>query len=65
MKEVLNGQSGRLFESLRNRRSLCYNTGTLSTSGFGQGMFVGYVLTAPESAAEARQAPAGGTRRPG
>ena len=56
MKEVLNGQSGRLFESLRNRRSLCYNTGTLSTSGFGQGMFVGYVLTAPESAAEARRA---------
>ena len=56
MKEVLNGQSGRLFESLRNRRSLCYNTGTLSTAGFGQGMFMGYVLTAPESETAAREA---------
>ena len=56
LKEVLNGQSGRLFESLRNRRSLCYNTGTLSTAGFGQGMFLGYVLTAPETENEARDA---------
>jgi len=56
LKEVLNGQSGRLFESLRNRRSLCYNTGTLSTAGFGQGMFMGYVLTAPETEDQARQA---------
>jgi predicted Zn-dependent peptidase len=56
MKEVLTGQSGRLFESLRNRRSLCYNTGVLSTAGFGQGMFVGYVLTAPETAEQARDA---------
>jgi len=56
LKEVLNGQSGRLFESLRNQRSLCYNTGTLSTAGFGQGMFLGYVLTAPETEAAAREA---------
>jgi zinc protease len=56
LKEVLNGQSGRLFESLRNQRSLCYNTGTLSTSGFGQGMFMGYVMTAPDSEAAAREA---------
>jgi zinc protease len=56
LKEVLNGQSGRLFESLRNRRSLCYNTGTLSTAGFGQGMFMGYVLTAPETEDDARDA---------
>ena len=56
MKEVLNGQSGRLFESLRNRRSLCYNTGTLSTAGFGQGMFMGYVLTAPDTEEAARDA---------
>ncbi len=56
LREVLNGQSGRLFESLRNRRSLCYNTGVMSASGFGPGMLVGYVLTAPDSAAEAREA---------
>ncbi len=56
LKEVLNGQSGRLFESLRNQRSLCYNTGTLSTAGFGQGMFVGYVLTAPDTETAAREA---------
>jgi zinc protease len=49
LKEILNGQSGRLFDALRNKRSLCYNTGTISTAGYGQGMFVGYVLTAPES----------------
>lgn len=56
LKEVLNGQSGRLFEHLRNRHSLCYNTGVMSTAGFGQGMFLGYVLTAPESADQAREA---------
>jgi len=56
LKEVLNGQSGRLFESLRNQRSLCYNTGTLSTAGFGQGMFMGYVLTAPDTETAARDA---------
>ncbi len=56
LKEVLNGQSGRLFESLRNRRSLCYNTGTLSTAGFAQGMFMGYVLTAPDTEDAAREA---------
>lgn len=54
LKEVLNGQAGRLFEQLRNQRSLCYNTGTVSTAGFGQGMFLGYVLTAPERETEAR-----------
>jgi len=56
LKEVLNGQSGRLFETLRNRQSLCYNTGTMSTAGFGQGLFMGYVLTAPETATKARDA---------
>ncbi len=55
-KEILNGQSGRLFDALRNKRSLCYNTGVMSTAGFGQGMFLGYVLTAPESEDEARAA---------
>ncbi len=47
LKELLNGQSGRLFEALRNRRSLCYNTGLLSTAGFGPGLVAAYVLTDP------------------
>lgn len=54
--QVLNGQSGRLFEQLRNRRSLCYSAGLAGSSGFGQGLLVGYVLTAPESADRARSA---------
>ncbi|MBK9473894.1 MAG: insulinase family protein [bacterium] len=56
LRQVLNGQSGRLFERLRNRRSLCYNAGVVGTSGFGQGVLVGYVLTAPETADQARDA---------
>ena len=56
LQEILNGQNGRLFEELRNRRSLCYNTGVAGTTGFGQGMLLAYVLTAPESEAEARTA---------
>jgi len=54
LQELLNGQSGRLFEALRNRRSLCYNTGLLTTSGFGQGMLAAYVLTEPDTVDEAR-----------
>ncbi len=49
LKELLNGQSGRLFEALRNRQSLCYNTGIQSTSGFGTGMIAAYILTDPTS----------------
>ncbi len=55
-KEILNGQAGRLFEYLRNQNSLCYNTGTLSTAGYGQGMFLSYVLTAPDTETDAREA---------
>jgi zinc protease len=54
LQELMNGQSGRLFEALRNRRSLCYNTGLLSTSGFAQGMLAAYVLTEPETVDDAR-----------
>jgi len=56
LRQVLNGQSGRLFEALRNRRSLCYNTGLVGTSGRGPGMLLGYVLTAPATAQSARDA---------
>jgi len=55
-KEVLNGQAGRLFDYLRNQNSLCYNTGTLSTAGYGQGMFLSYVLTSPDTENDAREA---------
>lgn len=56
LRQVMGGQSGRLFEQLRNRRSLCYNAGLVSTAGFGQGLLVGYVLTSPATAEDARAA---------
>jgi len=54
-KQLLNGQNGRLFEALRNRRSLCYNCGVLSTAGFGRGMIAAYILTDPATEEEARR----------
>jgi zinc protease len=56
LRELLNGQSGRLFDQLRNRRSLCYNAGFVGATGFGQGLLAAYVLTAPESESAARDA---------
>jgi len=53
LQQLLNGQSGRLFESLRNRRSLCYATGIQSARGFAPGMLVSYVLTDPATEDEA------------
>jgi predicted Zn-dependent peptidase len=49
LRAMLDGQSGRLFEELRNRRSLCYNSGFLGSTGLGPGFLVGYVLTDPAS----------------
>jgi len=56
LQQLLNGQSGRLFESLRNRRSLCYATGLQSSRGLAPGMMVGYVLTDPATEDEAAAA---------
>ena len=56
LKELLNGQSGRLFEALRNQQSLCYSTGLMSTAGYGQGLLAAYVLTDPASETRARGA---------
>ena len=56
LRSLLNGQSGRLFESLRNRRSLCYASGLQTAVGFGTGMLVGYVMTDPEQEKEAGEA---------
>ncbi len=53
---LLNGQDGVLFEALRNRRSLCYSTGVMAATGYGPGLIAGYLLTAPESEQDARQA---------
>ena len=53
LRSLLNGQSGRLFEALRNRRSLCYSSGLQSVAGFGPGMIVGYILTDPKTTEEA------------
>ena len=47
LQSLLNGQSGRLFEALRNRRSLCYATGLQAARGFAPGMIIAYVLTDP------------------
>ena len=56
LQQLLNGQSGRLFESLRNQRSLCFATGLQSAQGFAPGMLVGYVLTDPATEDEAATA---------
>jgi zinc protease len=56
LQALLNGQSGRLFAELRNRRSLCYSSGVMITRGFAPGMVAGYVLTDPEHEIEATNA---------
>lgn len=55
LSNVLSGLGGRFFEELRGRRSLAY---TVSASPFARtlaGAFVGYIATAPEREAEARE----------
>jgi len=56
LQQLLNGQSGRLFEQLRNQRSLCYATGLQVARGFAPGMIVSYVLTDPATEDEAAAA---------
>lgn len=56
LQKLLNGQSGRLFEELRNRRSLCYATGLQAARGFAPGMIVAYVMTDPAREDEAAAA---------
>lgn len=56
LQTLLNGQSGRLFAELRNRRSLCYASGMMVARGLAPGMLAGYVLTSPEKEAEAADA---------
>ena len=56
LQKLLNGQSGRLFEALRNRRSLCYATGLQAARGFAPGMIAAYVMTDPAQEEEAAAA---------
>ena len=56
LRALLNGQSGRLFEQLRNRRSLCYSSGVQTSAGFGTGMTVAFVMTDPGQEQQAREA---------
>lgn len=56
LQTLLNGQSGRLFAELRNRRSLCYASGMMVARGMAPGMLAGYVLTSPEKEQEAAAA---------
>ncbi len=56
LQALLNGQSGRLFDELRNKRSLCYASGVQAARGFAPGMIVGYVLTDPAHECDAADA---------
>ncbi len=56
LQKLLNGQSGRLFEELRNRRSLCYATGLQAARGFAPGLIAAYVMTDPATEDEAADA---------
>ncbi|MDY0061161.1 MAG: insulinase family protein, partial [Myxococcota bacterium] len=50
---VLNGQGGRLFRELRDRRGLAYSVGAALTEGVDPGSFALYLAVAPERVDEA------------
>src|SRR5690606_13307695 len=52
---VASGLGGRLFEALRDRRSLAYTVLAMSWQRGGAGALVTYIATAPEREAEARE----------
>ena len=52
---VLDGQGGRLFVELRDRRSLAYTVTAMSADGIDPGYFAVYIGTSPEKVAEARE----------
>jgi zinc protease len=52
---VASGLGGRLFEALRDRRSLAYTVMASSWQKARSGAFVAYIATAPEREQEARQ----------
>lgn len=50
---LLDGQSGRLFLDLRDRRGLAYQVSCTSLEGLAPGYFVAYLVTRPEQTREA------------
>jgi zinc protease len=48
MATLLNGQSGRLFMELRDKKSLCYSVSSLSLEGPDPGYFAIYMGTSPD-----------------
>ena len=53
---VLSGSSGRLFHSLRDKRSLAYTLGCVQKFGLDTGYLIFYVATTKERIAEAKAA---------
>jgi zinc protease len=56
MSAVASGLGGRLFEALRDRRSLAYTVLASSWQRGGSGAFLTYIAMAPEREEEAREA---------
>lgn len=51
----LNGQGGRLFMALREKRGWAYQVGAASEEGLHHGVFTAHIAVAPELAAKARE----------
>jgi zinc protease len=60
---VLSGLAGRLFDELRERRSLAYTVGAFPWLGRYAGLMLSYIATSPEREDEARSAMLGEFRR--
>nr|HPM43219.1 insulinase family protein [Candidatus Omnitrophota bacterium] len=48
VSSVLSGQSGRMFDELRDKRSLAYSLGCIQRSSINTGLFIFYVATSKE-----------------
>jgi zinc protease len=55
MAVAVGGLGGRIFEELRSRRSLAYSVAAYPVTRRLAGTFLGYIATAPEREAEARE----------
>jgi zinc protease len=53
---IAGGLGGRLFEALRDRRSLAYTVAATPWQRYGAGALLTYIATSPEREAEAREA---------
>jgi zinc protease len=53
LSTVLSGQGGRLFEELRDKRSLAYSVTGVAAEGVDPGYFAVYIATSPEKADQA------------